>query len=189
MCKPSSQKTHPLHKHQLTLHPFPLKPKFEVYVKGMFSCDGCDQLNCGFLCKWGEKGCGFQLDVRCASLSNPLIHANYHQLDHPLFFSKTRGICMGCKSSNCSRYLLECRKCNFVLGLKCATLPCVARYKHDRHPLALYYGKECTRNCQKCESEIDTKTWFYTCSFSKDNLHVQCLLGSDIYITRAAPYH
>ncbi|CAA7027928.1 unnamed protein product [Microthlaspi erraticum] len=141
------RKHHPLHKHQLTLHPFPLKPEFEAYVKGMFACDGCDQLNCGFLYKCGEKGCGFQLDVRCASLSNPFTHANYHELDHPLFFSKTRGICMGCKSSKCSRYLLECRTCNFVVGLKCATLPCVARYKHDRHPLALCYGKEGQSSC------------------------------------------
>ncbi|CDY71375.1 BnaCnng72630D, partial [Brassica napus] len=86
------KKTHTVHTHPLILHSFPLKPKFEAFVNGMFACNGCDQLNCGFVYKCGEKGCGFQLDVRCASFTTPTIHGNYHQPDHPLFFTKTRDI-------------------------------------------------------------------------------------------------
>lgn len=180
------KKIHTIHTHPLILHPFPLKPKFEAFVNAMFACNGCDQLNCGFVYKCGEKGCGFQLDVRCASFNNPTTHGNYHQHDHPLFFTKTRSICMSCKSSKCSSYLLECPKCNFVLGLKCATLPIVAQYKHNGYPLTLRYGQQNRRNlqywCEKCKLKMDEKTWFYSCKSFKVNLHVKCLLGTDIYL-------
>ncbi|XP_020869742.1 LOW QUALITY PROTEIN: uncharacterized protein LOC110225149 [Arabidopsis lyrata subsp. lyrata] len=178
----------PLHKHPLTLHVFPTvdtytDPNMPI-TKTLFNCDGCFRYGCGFLYRCHEKGCEeFLLDVRCASLPDPLIHCCH---PHDLFFNLTTGTCIGCDSAECSSYFLECIECNSFLGIRCATLPTEAHYKHDRHPLTLCYGEEDTTNgqywCEKCESKLHPWRWFYTCDSCKITLHVTCLLGEDIYM-------
>ncbi|KAG7657632.1 DC1 [Arabidopsis suecica] len=171
------KKDHPLHKHRLILHPIPPKPlevvqiqggtfkHYSRYVEGMFKCSGCDQSGYGFVYICSEEGCPFKLDARCASLPDPFIHGSH---SHDLFFNLSKGECMGCKSSHCSPYSIECMECKSFLGLKCATLPSKTHYKHDKHPLALCYGEEDTTNaqywCDICEAKLDAKEWFYTCN-------------------------
>ncbi|KAG7595256.1 DC1 [Arabidopsis thaliana x Arabidopsis arenosa] len=176
----------PLHKHPLTLHPFhtadtSMDPNMPI-TKTLFSCLGCRRYGCGFLYRCHEKDCEFQLDVKCASLPDPLIHGCH---PHDLFFNLTRGKCMGC-GTYCSNYSLECIECKTFLGIRCATFPTEAHYKHDRHPLTLCYGEEDTTSgqywCEKCESKLDPRTWFYTCDSCRITLHVTCLLGEDIYM-------
>lgn len=91
---------------------------------------------------------------------------------------------MGCKSSDCSPYYLECMKRKSFLGHKCAYLPSVTHYKYDRHPLVLcYHEKDTTSDqywCEICESKIDVKAWFYTCDSCRVIVHVSCLLGKEI---------
>ncbi|AAF79497.1 F20N2.12 [Arabidopsis thaliana] len=195
------KKDHPLHKHRLILHPIPPKP-LEVHmrmmggklysrnVKGMFNCSGCDQLGFGFMYICSEKGCRFQLDARCASLPDPFIHGSH---SHELFFNLTKGECMGCESSHCSPYSLECMECKSFLGLKCATLPSMTHYKHDKHPLALCYGEEDTTNaqywCDICEAKLDAEEWFYTCNdYCNVTVHVSCLLGNPIFLKPTSFY-
>ncbi|XP_010462392.1 PREDICTED: uncharacterized protein LOC104742983 [Camelina sativa] len=178
---------HPLHKHNLTLRPFPThefsKIVDNISAKGIFECDGCHRLGCGFMYRCSEKICGFRLDVRCASLPDPLSHGCH---PHDLFFNLTKGNCMGCGSDKCSSFFLECIKCNSFLGIKCASLPCEAHYKHDRHPLTLCCGEEDKTSgqywCEICESELDPKTWFFTCDCCRITLHVDCLMGKDMYM-------
>ncbi|AAG50851.1 hypothetical protein [Arabidopsis thaliana] len=184
------KKNHPLHKHPLNLHILPLGESAMINKgatsKDIFQCIGCGRIGCGFFYKCDEKDCDeFLLDVRCASLPDPFVH-DCHPHDHPLFFNLTKGNCMGCGSDNCSSYFLECIKCKSFLGIKCATLPCEAHYIHDRHPITLCYGEEDTTSgqywCEICELKLDPKTWFYSCDFCKITLHVNCLLGEDIYL-------
>lgn len=187
---------HPLHKHSLILYEVPPVP-FEsehmqrrirglfptmISIEGMFKCSSCEQIGNGFMYKCRENGCEFQLDTRCASLPDPLIHGSH---PHDLFFNLTQGDCLGCKSSSCSSYSLECMECKSFLGLKCASLPIVTYYKHDRHPLTLCYGEKDTTSsqhwCEICESKLDAKEWFYTCDDCSVTVHVSCLLGKQIF--------
>ncbi|CAL9219024.1 unnamed protein product [Arabidopsis halleri] len=194
------KKDHPLHKHRLILHPIPPKPlevvliqggtfkQFSRYVEGMFKCSGCDQSGYGFVYICSEEGCQFQLDARCASLPDPFIHGSH---SHDLFFNLSKGECMGCKSSQCSPYSLECMECKSFLGLKCATLPSKTHYKHDKHPLTLCYGEEDTTIaqywCDICEAKLDAKEWFYTCNdYCNVTVHVSCLLGNPIFLKPAS---
>ncbi|KAG7533906.1 DC1 [Arabidopsis thaliana x Arabidopsis arenosa] len=169
---------HPLHKHPLTLS-YPFYPKHSN--KGFFRCSGCNQDDCGFMYKC--RDCNFFLDARCALLPDPLIHDCH---PHELFINLTRGRCMVCKTLNCAPMFLECIECELFLGLKCATLPCVAHYKHDNHPLTLCCGEEETTDlqywCEICETTLDATKWFYTCNSCRVTLHIECLLGSDVYM-------
>ncbi|CAH2036112.1 unnamed protein product [Thlaspi arvense] len=175
-------KNYPLHRHSLILRvPFPPEHHelwFEEYDEGMFQCSSCYQECCGFLYKCGEEGCKFQLDARCASLPDPFTHGSH---GHPFFFSFTCGTCMVCKIFSFSYSMLECVKSKSLLCLKCATIPCVAHYIYDRHPLTLCYGEEDATNltywCEICESNIDATKWFYTCNCCGVTLHLRCLLG------------
>jgi hypothetical protein len=182
------KKYHPLHKHPLTLHAFPLgriSGFGHLYhsASNIFICDGCSRIGCGFVYKCGEQDCTFLVDVNCASLPDPFIHGCH---PHDLFFNLTEGKCMGCSSDYCSSYYLECIKCTSFLGIRCATLPTKAHYKYDRHPLTLCYGDEDTTSgqywCEICESKLDASKWFYTCEFCSITLHVNCLQGKDMYM-------
>ncbi|EOA39846.1 hypothetical protein CARUB_v10008515mg [Capsella rubella] len=194
-------KDHPIHKHQLILHPIPPDPlkvvqlqggggRYSRYVEGMFKCGGCDQSGYGFVYICREQGCQFQVDARCASLPDPFIHGSHSH--HDLFFNHTKGECMGCKTSHCSPFYLECMECKSFLGLKCATLPSKTHYKHDKHPLALCYGEEDTTSnaqywCEICETILDAKEWFYTCNdYCNVTVHVKCLLGNPIFLKPAS---
>ncbi|XP_010479471.2 PREDICTED: uncharacterized protein LOC104758328 [Camelina sativa] len=183
------KKCHSLHKHPLTLFhsqsPHLNELESHYYDLGFFVCNGCGGHCCGFIYTCCEEGCEFQLDVRCASLPDPIIH-DCHPHDHPLYFNFTQGECMACKSTLDSRKFLECIECRTFLCLKCATLPRLAHYKHDKHPLTLCCGEEKTTDlqywCEICESVMDAKKWFYTCNSYSVTLHVECLLGVVVYM-------
>ncbi|XP_006281986.2 uncharacterized protein LOC17876892 [Capsella rubella] len=185
---------HPLHRHPLILHL--ISPEQIEYVRqiwgmgprtsyeAMFKCNGCDHTSCGYMYACSEKDCKFQLDIRCASLPDPVIHGSH---PHALFFNLTQGECMGCKSEDCSTFFLECMECKWFLGLKCASLPSVMYYKHDRHLLTLCYGEDDTSNsqywCEICETRLDAKKWFYKCdNYCSVTVHISCLLGEEIFM-------
>ncbi|CAL9232168.1 unnamed protein product, partial [Arabidopsis halleri] len=183
------KKPHPLHKHPLTLlNIFPPKRSdlwFKIFPEGYFTCLGCGRECCGFAYKCDVEDCEFQLDVRCASLPDPIIHA-CHPQDHPLFFTLTNGKCIGCGNEICANYALECVKCSSFLGIYCATIPSVAQYKHHKNPLTLCYGEEKTTSlqnwCEICETKLDANMWFYACDYCSVTLHIKCLLGAKTYM-------
>ncbi|ESQ39769.1 hypothetical protein EUTSA_v10000813mg [Eutrema salsugineum] len=188
------KKDHPLHKHPLILHPIAPEPTEDVwedwdsnislFIHGMFKCNGCGQRGYGFVYKCSKEDCKFQLDIRCASLPDPVIHGSH---PHDLFFNLSQGECMGCKSSKCSPFSLECIESKSFLGLKCATLPSITHYKHDKHPLTLCYGEEDTTSgqswCEICEAKLDVKQWFYKCDeYCSVKVHISCLLGEERFM-------
>ncbi|CAA7015488.1 unnamed protein product [Microthlaspi erraticum] len=187
-------KHHPLHKHPLILMILsPDSPPYFTYkafistyrppCHVMFKCDGCRRRSTGFAYACAKKDCDFRLDVTCASLPDSINHESH---DHTLYINLTYGECVGCKSTLCSDHYLECMRCKSFLGLHCATLPSLAHYEHDTHPLTLCYGEQGTTSgqywCELCELKLDASEWFYTCDSCRVTLHVTCLLGKDMYM-------
>ncbi|CAH8391381.1 unnamed protein product [Eruca vesicaria subsp. sativa] len=173
------KKWHPLHAHPLTLQ---VSRKFEC----KFECVACENHCCGFAYTCYEGDCSFQLDVRCALVSEPFTHQLH---PHPLFLTSGEG---GIKLRRCSmcgkeKQHLSCIECsNFVFCFRCATLLYKVKYKHEEHyNLTLPY-KEDTGGynwCDICEKEIYPHVGFYTCdSLSNITVHIECLLGVDPFM-------
>jgi hypothetical protein len=121
-----NKKRHQLHQNQLTL------VSQVPYIGGLFSCDACGRLNCGFTYRCDT--CTFDLDLRCCSISETLQHEG-HQ--HFLFLSVNSS--KRCHVCNCTYHkkpgIFVCISCDFSLGLECATLPLVARHRYGDHLL------------------------------------------------------
>ena len=106
------------HPHSLTL--IPIKPSV------IFQCPLCDRgCNCF---SYKSEECDFSLDVHCTLTlaSDILTHKGYeHQL--VLFTIEYQQTCTSCNSK--MELIFCCTICEFVLDLKCATLPYTTRYK------------------------------------------------------------
>ncbi|CAA7024409.1 unnamed protein product [Microthlaspi erraticum] len=109
----------PLHRHPLTLK------AISGYDEGAFECDTCNRVSGGFVYQCSIRDCNFDLDVRCASISEPF---DYEGHEHPLFLSldpEEKIVCEVCKSERQDK--LNCISCDYVVCIKCATLPFKAR--------------------------------------------------------------
>ncbi|KAG7658124.1 Zinc finger PHD-type [Arabidopsis suecica] len=169
---------HALHPHPLTLN------VVSKYGTGNFECDACFRYCGGFVYMCPRKDCTFDLDVRCASVCEPF---NFQGHKHPLFLALAPGekpICHVCRSECLTP--LNCIECDFIMCIKCATLPYQAKYKHDRHSLTILWGEEvCEKDwCEVCERNLgDTNTKvFYWCNECCTTLHVECLFGEILYL-------
>ncbi|ESQ28675.1 hypothetical protein EUTSA_v10019837mg, partial [Eutrema salsugineum] len=66
----------------------------------------------------------------------------------------------------------------FNFHLKCVSLPGLARYKYDTHPLTLYrFIRREISWCEICETEIYTKSFFYTCKDCSTAVMLNASLG------------
>ncbi|KAF3560649.1 hypothetical protein DY000_02010887 [Brassica cretica] len=164
------RRRHVLHNERLTLV---TNKDLEV-----FSCYACSRWSNGFMYKHG----GVELDVLCGSISEPFVHPSHPE--HPLYYIPTENddkICNGCNIQK--RHVLRCIEgdCRFKLCFKCATQPKVVKHRVDDHPLSLCYGEEEEASvkywCDICETETDSKEWFYTCKDQRASLHRECVLG------------
>lgn len=117
-------------------------------------------------------------------ISAPLNH--HCHPDHLLFLPSKPGSTKGC--SICPRkeiYHLDCDECDFVICFYCATLPLKLRYKHDEHPLILSLAEQDASSqhwCDICEEKISSKARIYKCNSCDITLHIECLLGKDVYM-------
>ncbi|XP_024015637.1 uncharacterized protein LOC112089017 [Eutrema salsugineum] len=163
------KKQHATHSHLLTL---------QVLDRPVFECTTCDRRSNGFMYACCEKDCRFRLDVRCASIAEPLDHCCH---PHPMFLTSdpntTTDKCSVCGMSQNRR--LNCGEGDFVLCFKCATLPDKVRYKHDEHYLIFSYDGDayCRYLCDVCEEHADPRMGIYRCSVCSTTLHITCLLG------------
>ncbi|KAG2271178.1 hypothetical protein Bca52824_065733 [Brassica carinata] len=142
----------------------------------------CLRSSNGFAYLCDEEDCEYMLDVRCASIAEPLDH-RCHQ--HPLFLTfepRSKQICSVCHKSRGHR--LNCGECGFVACFGCATLPNKLRYKHDEHVLLFSYEEEVNGQyfCEVCEKEANPKNGVYMCHDCNVTLHIKCLLGKDVNI-------
>ncbi|KAL1191982.1 Protein VACUOLELESS GAMETOPHYTES [Cardamine amara subsp. amara] len=162
--------------HALHPHPLTLQALNEYHLR-MIICNACGRGFGGFVygCHIGD--CDYDLHVRCASISEPF---DYKGHEHPLFLALDpvkKPICHFCKSE-CLKQL-NCIKCDFIVCIKCATLPYRVKYKHDTHFLTILYGKEIHDKdwCEVCERNLkDTGTKvFYWCNECCTTFHRECL--------------
>ncbi|XP_010418160.1 PREDICTED: uncharacterized protein LOC104703785 [Camelina sativa] len=171
---------HVLHPHPLELIPM----SSSKYGKDNFYCDACYRYCGDFMYSCPVAECDFGVDVRCAAISEPF---DFQGHEHPLFLAlhpNVKPICEVCKSECYKQF--NCIKCDFIVCIKCATLPYKARYKHDKHFLKLLWGKEvCEKDwCEVCERNLrDTNTkFFYWCNVCCTTLHTACLFDDDLYL-------
>ncbi|CAH2078662.1 unnamed protein product [Thlaspi arvense] len=178
--------------HALCARPLTLKVGNMKYSDDFF-CNACCRLSCGFLYEGYKEEICFELDFRCASVSEPF---QYEGHKHPLFLALTpeeekSAICQVCQEEGDEyndRGKLACIDCNYIICFRCATLPYKARYKHDEHFL-IFRKKEIYRTrqgwCDICESKIvySRKGGFYSCDdYCSTTVHVDCLLGKHPYL-------
>ncbi|XP_019056697.1 PREDICTED: uncharacterized protein LOC104803121 [Tarenaya hassleriana] len=165
------------------LHPHLLE--LQACGTGSEICDVCARKFCGFVYTCNEMDCRFEIDVSCASVSEPFIHTSH---PHPLFCTSTsmdEKACSGCKRREIyNRKKMECIECDFALCLRCISLPSKVRYKQDRHPLVLESGGEEAKDgswwCKICEGKLNLgEELYYTCEICRVTIHLHCILGKD----------
>ncbi|KAH0849512.1 LOW QUALITY PROTEIN: hypothetical protein HID58_096373 [Brassica napus] len=171
----------PRKKHQVT-HPHSLSLQVGHQGCALFECKAYLRSSNGFAYLCDEEDCEYMLDVRCASIAEPLDH-RCHQ--HPLFLifePRSKQIYSVCHKSRGHR--LNCGECGFVACFGCATLPNKLRYKHDEHVLLFSYEEEVNGQyfCEVCEKEANPKNRVYMCHDCNVTLHIKCLLGKDVNI-------
>ncbi|KAH6757227.1 hypothetical protein C2S52_023555 [Perilla frutescens var. hirtella] len=147
-----------------------------------------------------NSSCKFIADIRCCSLLDPVYHlAHPHHLLNHLSVEDMRDLI----SFQYLRYLLpnyySDRLCNagcgetaynsdcyvsgssdFVVHVRCAALPpSVTDRRWDNHPLMLMYAaNEDDRPdvfyCDKCEGEMNPRSWMYHCRHCDSSFHPDC---------------
>lgn len=167
---------HPMHP-----HPLKLVAQYDDMFKPYNTCSACSQPCTGFMYKCYRRGCNFRLHIQCATITEPFIHESHMD---PLFLTSAPGeqrLCRICKNY---KETFNCIECDFALCFICAILPHKVKYKHDEHLLSLSYGEDTSARywCEVCESKINPEERFYSCDKCCVTLHIECLLGKDLYI-------
>ncbi|CAN6985321.1 unnamed protein product [Brassica oleracea var. botrytis] len=159
--------------------------------EGFFTCSVCKQMSCGFMYRCCQEDCWFEIDVKCASFTDPFKHTTHRC---PLYLRlEDHGyyLCRGCHVP--STTVATCTTCeDSSFDFKCLNLPPVIRYKYDVHPLYLYSGTEYYKKpllekrpdswCDVCEKQILEDLLFYVCFDCRIALHVTCILGNYPYM-------
>ncbi|KAF3942575.1 hypothetical protein CMV_030780 [Castanea mollissima] len=158
-------------------HPFDSHPLTLSYQQASFLCSACGQMCNGL--KYNCKKCKYNYNVQCILLSDTLTLACH---EHHLYLSWTNSL-QKCSSCNFENYcVFRCSTCEFVLDLKCATLPQATWYNQHEHPFNLRYTPEDDSGeyyCDICEEERDPKQWFYYCAECNFPAHRDCILGKN----------
>ncbi|XP_012481404.2 uncharacterized protein LOC105796312 [Gossypium raimondii] len=124
-------------------------------------------------------GCEEKICLRCVIALTPGARTCLKH-EHPIFYyTKHNGKCNACGRTTQSAFC--CKDCNFVLHLRCFSLPIIARHKCDEHLLSLTdHDDNCyseNHYCDICEESRDPNHWFYNCSTCDTSAHVNCVLG------------
>lgn len=163
------------------MHPHPLILQ-EGNLQTKFFCSVCRHVCNSFRYQCEDRNCDFNLDVHCASISEPLEH-HFH-IDLLFLPSKYKSSAIGSICHRYTIYHLECGECDFSLCFGCATLPKKFMYKHDDHPLILFFGQDASGQywCDVCEKKMNPEHGAYMCNDCGVTLHIECLLGEDMYM-------
>ncbi|GFY97763.1 hypothetical protein Acr_12g0003040 [Actinidia rufa] len=174
------------------------------------SCSGSKLLNYHGCAKpitspfYSCSECNLFLHLRCAKLLFELQHPGHPE--HSLILSRWQSgysslpSCQGCKM-HCNGVLFTCLTCNFFLDIECALLPGVIVHEAHKHTLALrktsndqcavceyrcsglalasgYHSDEYF--CEICETQLNSKCWFYHCGDYDRSLEMQCIREADV---------
>ncbi|EOA17926.1 hypothetical protein CARUB_v10006335mg, partial [Capsella rubella] len=173
---------HPLHPRPLTLNAANEGPGNNIKK---FCCSACNRKSTGFYYEHRIGDTSFLLDLRCATIIEPFIYQGH---EHPLFLPwdlQKEKWCQMCQDKSVVS-ILNCMECDYTICFRCVTIPYKVRYNHDIHALIIYDGKEASGQpgwCEICEGSIkERKLSVYKCDECCTTLHVECLLGIDIYM-------
>ncbi|CAH8383640.1 unnamed protein product [Eruca vesicaria subsp. sativa] len=149
-------------------------------INGLYICNACQNFFRGFVYQSDDHH--VSLDVRCGSISEPFVHESH---PHSLYINYSTGdkSCNAC--GNNAITVLSCEECEFVLDIKCSTLPKMVKHKNDKdHFLYLCYGEKTTEQywCEVCEEDLNPNKWFYSCDYCGITFHIKCTLGDFIWI-------
>ncbi|KAL1207025.1 Protein VACUOLELESS GAMETOPHYTES [Cardamine amara subsp. amara] len=144
-------------------------------------CGACHIISNGF--KYISDNGLITMDVRCGSIPEPFIHES-HPL-HSLYinYSTEDKICIACGDKK--TMVLICEECEFVLDIKCSTLPKLVKHQNDKeHFLSLCYGEKTKEQywCEICEEKLNPEKWFYSCNHCGTTFHIKCTIGDLIWI-------
>ncbi|XP_059442048.1 uncharacterized protein LOC132174403 [Corylus avellana] len=121
----------------------------------VFFCNICSRHHRGFTYNNPQYSSPWRfIDVQCGSIPETLEHEGH---EHPFCLaqdSKNRK-CKVCPKDN-KDHAFVCNGCDFILGIRCANLPLVARHKYDTHLLKLTYAAEDNSReyyCLVCEKK------------------------------------
>ena len=151
---------------------------------GVFYCEFCSRRNYGFAYKCDSCPKDIMLDIKCGLILETLKHEGHQHLFYLALDSKNRK-CKACPEDK-KDCVFVCTSCDFILGIKCANLPLVAKHKYDTHLLKLTYVVEdfsIEYYCLICEKERDQKHWFYYCKKCEFSAHPECVLENYPCIT------
>ncbi|EOA23168.1 hypothetical protein CARUB_v10016829mg [Capsella rubella] len=142
----------------------------------IFICNACQDVFQGF--RYTSDDRKTILDVRCGSISEPFVHESHPF--HSLYINHAAKdlFCNACGVN--SPMVLSCEECEFVLDIKCAVLPKIAKHKNDKdHFLSLCYGEKTSEQywCEICEEEVNPEKWFYSCDDCGITNHIKCVVG------------
>jgi len=157
---------------------------------GVFFCNICSLHHRGFIYNCPKFIFpGKFLDVQCGSMPETLEHEGH---EHPFFLaleSRNRK-CKACPKDN-ENHVFVCTSCDFILGIKCANLPLIAKHKYDTHLLKLTYAAKNDYEeyyCLICEEKRDPMHWFYYCEKCNFSAHPECALENYPSMTIGSTY-
>ncbi|KAK8364803.1 hypothetical protein V6Z11_A02G007000 [Gossypium hirsutum] len=129
-------------------------------------------------------GCKRKTCLRCVIALTPGARTCLKH-EHPLFYyTKHNGKCNACGMTRHWGMAIQgafcCKDCDFVLHLRCFSLPITARHKCDEHLLSLTHHDDNSYSehhyCDICEGSRDPNYWFYNCATCDTSAHVYCVL-------------
>ncbi|KAH6827537.1 hypothetical protein C2S53_007882 [Perilla frutescens var. hirtella] len=165
------------------------------------SCIVCGLYMNGLYYACTKSSCEFIADIKCASLLDPVYHFAHprHLLNHlsvedmklsypsiyfrwvesfdDLYYYVNRLCDTGCgeTAANSDCYVSGSR--DFVAHVRCAALPpSVTDRRWDEHPLMLtYFTNDLDVSyCDKCEGEMNPRSWMYHCRHCDSSFHPDC---------------
>jgi hypothetical protein len=158
---------------------------------GVFFCSICSRHHRGFTYNipYEMDWRWYFFDVQCCSIPETLKHEGHLHTFYLALDPKKRK-CKACPKDN-EKYVFVCTSCDFMLGIRCANLPLVAKHRYDTHLLKLTYDTKDDSEeyyCLICEEKRDRTHWFYYCKECDFPAHPECVLENYPYMTIGSTY-
>ncbi|XP_047937765.1 uncharacterized protein LOC125185289 [Salvia hispanica] len=173
---------HPHKDHNLTLR------NADGKLTGWIRCYICWSYTDGLYYACTHKLCGFEIDIKCASLPDTIKHASHprhHYLKSVRADDFRLGVCDSCYlhiSYRKEQY--KCNSCSFCVCGKCVMLPATNKHRLENHLLPLTYDARVDRPgdfyCSNCEVQMDPRSWMYHCRDCDQSFHTKCFPATSV---------
>ncbi|XP_047938078.1 uncharacterized protein LOC125185567 [Salvia hispanica] len=144
-------------------------------------CDNCSTNGLYYSCTYED--CGFNIDIKCASLPNIIKHAAHPRHNYLKLVTKVNiyefVFCVNCHRNKFSRKAhFKCNSCRISVCGDCVMLPAKNNHRLENHLLSLTYDTCVNRPgefyCSSCERHMDPRSWMYHCRDCDQSFHPDC---------------